>query len=55
MSKKTRKAQLRYAIERLARHERIFAYRRVEMDALQAATKGIHKLLSNLPESAWLK
>jgi hypothetical protein len=55
MSKKTRKAQLRYAIERLARHERIFAYRRVEMDALQAAIKGIHKLLSNLPESAWLK
>jgi hypothetical protein len=55
MSKKTRKAQLKFAIERLARHERIFAYRRIEMEALQAAIRGIHKLLSNLPESAWLK
>ena len=55
MSKKTRKAQLRYAIAAIARQERISLLRRIELDALTEAVKQIHKLLSKLPESAWSK
>jgi hypothetical protein len=55
MSKKTRKAQLRYAVATIARHDRIILLRRIELDALTEAIKGIHTLLSKLPEAAWSK
>ena len=45
MSKKDRKLQLKYALEVIARHERIFDHQRIELNALKETVKQVNKYL----------